>query len=432
MKVRSLLLPSLTSLATRLQSIFPVVSCLGVALAPVASAALQNLQNADLAIILPAQKNLRIAASDLAVPSREAFLPADLLRQVEEAYKNSSVGDAVSTENSYEDWTLVSARVVPCAPLGVIPGTEANVLCWPEVRLVWQPIIKDFRRYAAILSWFADDRAIHALYDVHAKVALQGESGIRAQQLLNKVRSALERNPTQASKLLAAEELSEFITARNLVARALMEKTLSLRSKNIDSRQYEKITERPEFNEPQEAKEFVARLKIFISETTSRAALKEMTSFSLPEGREPPQSDEWVFLKYLRENGKMVQVDITVQSAIDGRELINMGKNPKASQMRDDPDLHTALETLPAADADELKKRVLLSPQELSSKSEIINDRALGLVPNTTCGSCHKFNSLRFDFHNLSYLEDRTVSVSPRVHFDVLRDLEWLEQEKLK
>jgi hypothetical protein len=342
------------------------------------------------------------------------------------------VGDAVAAENSYEDWTLVSARVVPCAPLGVIPGPEANVLCWPEVRLVWQPIIKDFRRYAAILKWFADDRAIHALYDVHPKIALQGENAIRAQQLLLKVRSALQRSPTQASKLLAAEELSEFIVARDTVARSLMEKTLALRSKNISSKQYEKFTERPEFNEPQEAKEFVARLKTFISETTSRTALKEMTSFSLPEGREPPQSDEWVFLKYLRQNEKMVQVDITVESAVDGRELINMGKNPKASQMRDDPELHTALETMPAVDAEELKKRVLLSPQELSSKSNIINDRALSLVPNTTCGSCHKFNPLRFDFHNLSYLEDRTISVSPRVRFDVERDLQWLEQAKLK
>jgi hypothetical protein len=403
-----------------------------VAIAPAASAALKDLKNADLAIILPAQKDLRVAASDTAVPTRDAFLPADLLRLVEDSFKNTSVGDAVSIENTYEDWTLVSARVVPCAPLGSIPGPEANILCWPEVRLVWQPILKNFRRYAAILNWFADDRAIHALYDVHPKLALQGENAIRAQQLLNKVRSALETNPTQGSSLLAAEELATFIAARDQVARSLMERALALRSKNLATEQYAKIAERPEFNQPEEAKAFVGRLKTFLSETTSRAALKEMTSFSLPEGREPPQSDEWVFLKYLRKNGKMVQVDITVQSAIDGRELINMGKNPKASQMLDDPELHTALDTLPKADADELKKRVLLSPQEISSKSNIINDSALSLVPNTTCGSCHKFNPLRFDFHNLSYLEDRTVSVSPRVHFDVMRDLQWLEQAKFK
>jgi hypothetical protein len=111
---------------------------------------------------------------------------------------------------------------------------------------------------------------------------------------------------------------------------------------------------------------------------------------------------------------------------------VKLGKNPKASQIRDDPELHTALESLPQNDAEELRKRVLLSPQELSSKRDVINDRTLSLVPNTTCGSCHMFNPLRFDFHNLSYLEDRTVSVSPRVHFYFMRDLQWLKQANLK
>ena len=122
----------------------------------------------------------------------------------------------------------------------------------------------------------------------------------------------------------------------------------------------------------------------------------------------------------------MVQVDKTLNSALDGRELINLGLSPKASQMRDEPDLHTALDNLPAADAEEIRERVLLSPREVSTKSKIINDRARTLVPNTTCGSCHKFNQLRFDFHNLSFLEDRQITVSPRVKTDVIRDLEWL------
>ena len=124
----------------------------------------------------------------------------------------------------------------------------------------------------------------------------------------------------------------------------------------------------------------------------------------------------------------MIQVDITVNSALDGRELINLGLSPKASQMRDEPDLHTALDDLPDDVASELKTRVLLSPREISTKSKMINDRALTLVPNTTCGSCHKFNQLRFDFHNFSFLEDRQITVSPRVKTDVLRDLEWLSR----
>jgi len=395
-----------------------------------ASASTAQLQNADLAIIFPAQKDIRIAAGDVSAPGRDAFLPASLVKLVEDSFKETSVGDAVSMENEFTDWTLVSARVVPCSPLGVVPGSEANILCWPEVRLVWQPILKDFRRYTAILPWFADDRAIHALYDVHPSIVFAGEPAIRAQQLLEKVKAALERNPTAAISLITSDELNEFRAARDAVSDVLMKKALALRSEKIAAKEYSKVGERPEFNTQEESVKFISRMKNFIAQTTSFAALKEMTSFSLPEGREPPQSDEWVFLKYLKQSGKMTQVDIIVASAIDGRELINMGKAPKASQMRDDPELHTALESMNSQDAEELKKHVLLSPQELAAKNEVINDRALSHVANTTCGSCHKFNSLRFDFHNLSYLEDRTVSVSPRVKFDLLRDMEWLEQRK--
>lgn len=395
-----------------------------------ASASTAQLQNADLAIIFPAQTDIRIAAGDVSAPSRDAFLPAALVKLVEDSFKETSVGDAVSMENEFTDWTLVSARVVPCSPLGVVPGLEANILCWPEVRLVWQPILKNFRRYAVILPWFADDRAIHALYDVHPSIVFAGEPAIRAQQVLEKVKAALERNPTAAISLITSDELIEFKAARDTVSDALMKKALALRSEKIEAKEYAEVRERPEFNTQDESAKFIARMKSFISQTTSFAALKEMTSFSLPEGREPPQSDEWVFLKYLKQNGKMTQVDIAVASAIDGRELINMGKAPKASQMRDDPELHSALENMNTRDAEELKKRVLLSPQESAVKNEVINDRALSHVSNTTCGSCHKFNSLRFDFHNLSYLEDRTVSVSPRVKFDVLRDMQWLEQRK--
>lgn len=396
-----------------------------------ASAAPLEVKPSDLAIILPAQKDLRIAAGDLSTPQREAYLPRNLVTQVEDAFRTTSVGDAVAVENSYTDWTLVSARIVPCSPLGLIPGTEAQVLCWPEVRLVWQPVIGDFRRYATVLKWFSDDRAIHALYDFPTQLLPSAAQAQRAETLLSKVRSALEKKPTDGRSLLSTSELNEFRALRNSASAILMQKALGLRSSNLRSGEYDNLNERPEFNSPEEAARLVARLKSFLSETTPFSTLKEMTSFSLPEGREPPQADEWVFLKFLKQQNKMVQVDITVHSARDGRELLNMGPAPKASQMRDDPELHTALDSMSSPDADEIRERVLLSPSEISQKNALINDRALGLVPNTTCGSCHKFNPLRFDFHNLSYLEDRTVSISPRVRFDVQRDLEWLlEQAK--
>ncbi|MEY4065073.1 MAG: hypothetical protein RIR26_1281 [Pseudomonadota bacterium] len=424
-------LNSLTRLKspTRLKFASGIFSVLGAAVALTVfnvSAAELQVKPSDLAIILPAQKDLRIAAGDTVGPQRDSFLPRKLVTQVEDAFRSTSVGDAVAVENSYPDWTLVSARIVPCSPLGLIPGTEAQVLCWPEVRLVWQPVIGEFRRYATVLKWFADDRAIHALYDFPAQLLPSAAQAGRAETLLSKVRSALAKKPADGSSLLSSAELGEFIALRNAASAILMQKALALRSVQVPPQEFEKLDERPEFQSPEEAAQLITRLKSFLSETTPFASLKELTSFSLPEGREPPQADEWVFLKFLKQQGKMVQVDITLHSAHDGRELFNLGPAPKASQMRDAPELHTALDTMNARDAAEIRERVLLSPSEVSQKKSVINDRSQGLVPNTTCGSCHKFNSLRFDFHNLSYLEDRTVSISPRVRFDIQRDLEWL------
>jgi hypothetical protein len=387
-----------------------------------------RINNADLAVILPAQRTLRIAASDFVAPLSEALLPRDLLKQVEDAYRDTPVGDALATENTYSDWTLVSVRIAPCSPLGVIPGNAAQVFCWPEVRLVWQPVLKDFRRYAVVLQSFADDRAIHALYDFNPSLALAPADASRAALLLSKIRKALMNNPTSPQSSLTEDEINEFIKLRDSASDALMAKALALRSGQFTDADYTSFGERPEFNNAQSAGDFITKLKAFLSASAPRSGLKEMTSFSLPEGREPPQADEWFFLQFLKEGQSMVQQNIKLHSAADGRVLFDFGPAPVGSQMRDDPLLHTALETMSTIDAAEIRKRVLLSPSEIGEKKNIISDRNITLVPNTSCASCHKFNNLRFDFHALSYLEDREISVSPRVKIDVSRDLEWLNQ----
>lgn len=415
--LKSLSIGSLLALCAAAVLAFVPTAAVGSALQP---------QHGDLALIFSPEGRHKILAAELKAPLRSPLLPEVLIRQVETSYLNTSVGDAVSRENKISDWMLVSARISPCSPLGLVPGPQNDVFCWPEVRLVWQPVLKDFRRYTAILSWFADDRAIHSLYDVPASLGLTLAESARAQLLLNKIKTSLDSQPAGGLEIISENERAEFVSLRNRVSQELIHQALKLRSGAFNNNDYSRIGERPEFRDSGMAEAFISKARDFFRLTTSFEQLKEMTSFSLPEGREPPQADEWVFLKYLKKSGEMVQVDITVNSALDGRELINLGLSPKASQMRDEPDLHTALDTLPAADADEIRERVLLSPREVSTKSKIINDRARTLVPNTTCGSCHKFNQLRFDFHNLSFLEDRQITVSPRVKTDVTRDLEWL------
>ncbi|MFZ9520241.1 MAG: hypothetical protein ACO3A4_07180 [Silvanigrellaceae bacterium] len=391
-----------------------------------AQSAPARVQNADLAIILPAQRNLRIAARDVVSPLQDSLFPRELLTQIESAFHNTPVGRALETENTFEDWSLVSVRVVPCSPLGVIPSLDAQVFCWPEIRLVWQPVLKDFRRYAVVLNAFADDRAIHALYDFDASLVLNPEETIRASVLLNRIRTALQVAPTKPMNVISSEELQEFVKLRDKTSDGLVLKAQQLRSGSFTAAAYNTFDERPEFNNPTSASEFVEKLKLFLATSISAGALKEMTSFSLPEGREPPQIDDWVFIQFLRQGQKMMQQRITLRSAEDGRVLFDFGLAPRASQMRDEPQLHTALDSMNSRDAKEIRQRVLLSPMETATKSKIIADRNITLVPNTSCASCHKLNNLRFDFHALSYLEDRTISVSPRVKTDVMRDLEWL------
>jgi hypothetical protein len=60
-----------------------------------------------------------------------------------------------------------------------------------------------------------------------------------------------------------------------------------------------------------------------------------------------------------------------------------------------------------------------------------VADRRRTLVPNTSCASCHKLNGDPFDFHNLSYLDDRDMAVTPRVARDVELDLAWIRARGL-
>ena len=90
----------------------------------------------DLALIIPME--------DAAIKAIEVFMPS-WLNQVDDALMRSELAESIFDENWEEDWHLVSARLVPCSPLGLIANEEAiNRLCWPQVRLIWQPILHSF------------------------------------------------------------------------------------------------------------------------------------------------------------------------------------------------------------------------------------------------------------------------------------------------
>ena len=124
---------------------------------------------ADLAILLDTQIAPIIKADDRDIYGQR-FLPKIWLDTVAMAFESTDVEDAFYTENMDHEWRLVSARITPCAPLGILPKQDIDAYCWPAVRLVWQPVVEDHRlSWGPIVDYFADDRAIHAIYPVHPR-----------------------------------------------------------------------------------------------------------------------------------------------------------------------------------------------------------------------------------------------------------------------
>lgn len=383
----------------------------------------------DLAVILPADAEpaASILAKSTLAPARPLFEASwyDALRK---AYESTPVGSALDAENSFDDWRLVSFRVVPCAPLGHSLAVDADTFCWPETRLVWQPVQKGILINGHVNVYFADDRAAHALYDVAAASVLPASDATEADALLAKARA----QATGQGPALDGAALQRFTTLRDEVARRYLKAALEMRDPGLSSASYAQLGPRPEYPadaarlDPK-ARAFRARMATFLTKFAPTERVKELTSFSLPEGRQPPLLDEWVFVQFEGRAGRLVQRDIELRSSIDGRLLFNFGKSAVGTQRRDDPALHSEVDAGRLSDADrqEVENAVMLFASDKTRLRDTVADRRRTLVPNTSCASCHKMNGDPFDFHNLSYLDDRPMAVTPRVKRDVELDLDW-------
>jgi len=385
----------------------------------------------DLAIILPADAEAQasILASVSVAPAKPLF-DAAWYDTVRAAYQATEIRNALEIENSFADWRLVSFRVVPCAPLATSFAFNADAYCWPETRLVWQPIQRGVFINGRINDYFADDRAIHALYDVDASSALGRSEGAEASALLAKVKAQVSGNGSG----LSASEMARFQVLRDRVSAAYLEDALAMRDKSLSANVFSRILLRPEYTASSgrmdaSGRAFRSRMVTFLSKHASTGAIKELTTFSLPEGRNPPLLDEWVFLQFEGRGGRITQRDMELRSSKDGRLLFNFGKVTTGTQGGDDERLHTALREgrITGADKAEIEANVILSFTDTARIGAAIADRQRIHVPNTSCVSCHKLNGDPFDFHNFSYLDDRPMAVTPRVKRDVELDLLWVK-----
>ena len=121
----------------------------------------------DLAVLLPMDVDPPILG-ELPTQFDRKLLSREWVDEVSAAFGPTDIGPGFSSENSYEDWQLVSMRIAPCGPLGSFPGELPEGVCWPQVRLVWQPVIANHHTGWMYVDTYGDDRAIHALYRVHS------------------------------------------------------------------------------------------------------------------------------------------------------------------------------------------------------------------------------------------------------------------------
>ncbi|HCP47502.1 MAG TPA: hypothetical protein DIU15_15785, partial [Deltaproteobacteria bacterium] len=247
---------------------------------------------ADLAIILGTRGDAVVPAFDYE-NNGNRILPWQWLQSVSEAFYPTEVGDALDLENYYEEWRLVSIRVTPCGPIGITPDQDIDSLCWPAVRLVWQPVIEDMT-----LAWgvttpsYADDRAIHAIYPL---VPRDEDGHILSTHNRDEVMEHLQLGRSHYS--IADSWREQFERERDTTALWLLNRVHDLRDPNLGVGSWNSIQVRAELEGSFEsAADFTGKLRALLAEVAVNENLAEMTAFSLPEGRAPASADLWVFV----------------------------------------------------------------------------------------------------------------------------------------
>ena len=372
----------------------------------------------DLAILIPMEAEPPLRAN-LETRDGSVLLPERWVQKVSEAYLDTSVLNAVEVENWYEDWRVVSVRIAPCSPLGHFPGHVPGGACWPQVRVVWEPVLEDhvtlnFGR----VDRYADDRAIHALYRV-APVPEATENSRAMEVVLQQIADGLPLEDLHDSTL------RDFVHERNHALMRLTTDAAALRQKNTNTRLYNGVGVRAEYEmEDVSPFEFQDRLREFLFNYAQPWALHELTSFSLPEGRTPVLTNLWTFVAFDGHDGVITQKDITVQSRETGRLLVHLGTDQTVGAQGEDAPVVAAANDPRVAE--ELAEHVFFRNSDFRNIGDAIIDPNQTFVQNTTCATCHRLTDNPFDFHTFSYFEAREATISPRVIADVENDLEIL------
>jgi hypothetical protein len=393
----------------------------------------------------------------------------------------SSGAGSLAAENTRGEWRNVSTRVEPCAPLGIAPFQKASVVCWPELRLVMQPIKA---RVNGIAS-YADDRGIHLIYDIPGTAILTAAEFNEAQALRATIAAAVTAGTwlPGTSGPLTAEQEARFVVLRNKVARAVIGDSIGLRDATTPVATYKTVGLRPELATATKRKAFMVRYAAFVERYARRGALKQLAAMSLSTRRQTVPNWSGTFISLRPGPNGLRRENLGVASPTTGKELltllrttanVNISSDNGGAQLFEGQLVEAAgglpqgLNASESGQVSELENVTLIgtratkfrapfpkSPRFAELKGRIA-DRAQVLVPNSSCGSCHALNhDVAFgpgakiedasNFHNLSYFDvsfgdqsdtdsprasfERGLSPSPRVIKDVAFDIAWVASE---
>lgn len=361
----------------------------------------------DLAILLPRSSQLKLGPEQVDLFGR-SLLPQRWVQKIGASFRDTVVLDAFLTESHYADWHIAAIRIVPCSPFGKMPSTSNQMLCWPGVRVVWQPTIYNTQIRRRVLDAYSDDRAIHVLYDF-----LPAEVEAEAVAYINGIRAGRE------------VDFIRFVELRDQAIERLLDQSFQLRSNQTGG--YETLGYRIEMTQRHGDREkFLTNLSRFFSRNIASHHAHTVTAFSLPEGRLPGPIGLWTFVAFEAQNGQLEQTAIEIVDPQTGEVIGRLDKDETVGIAEGDRRLIDQMDA--SHDGEALAEQVIVDRSDISRLADKINDPTKTMIANTSCGTCHNFNRILFDFHNLSYFEAQEITIAPRVRNDVAHELSWVEQ----
>ncbi len=388
-----------------------------------ASSLAAEIQEKDLAILLPLDPDSSLSFQN----AKGSLFPQTWFDAAVRTFQRTPVKSALADESPFDSWRLVAVRVEPCQPVGRAAFQQLDVMCWPELRLVWQSVQTQKVFSGVTLPIAADDRAFHATYRIDPRLVLDSQGAQNAERNLGTLESMVGSISGYFS--LLSENEDEFTRARDQVSQAFIADALALRGSAAvwNDEAFKLNGLRPEMTASSLEKEaFETKLNDFLLKWASPSSLVKLTAFSLPEGRRSKESGQWTFAQFKGDRGEITEEPIILWNFKSNIPFFFGESFLTGTSDRDDD----AFYKMGPSDQSKVKDSVILTGADAARLVPIFSDPHASQVPNVSCVSCHRLTpGLPFNLHSLSYFQNRPISVSTRVENDVKRAMKWLETQ---